>query len=299
MINLLLLLSGMTATSVLIALWVRELARTADSDEVSKNASRLNSAIWVVALITLMLYFRAGYGLSLGLLLGSVVALIVWLVGLKAGSAELKSVGFQWWWQITLIFVLRTFVYEPYQIPSSSMERTLEIGDYILVNRHLYGLSFPELNIAGVQWQDPEAGDVAVFNSPSGKKGLAPTLIKRIVGLPGDIISVNGPRVFVNGRPLAEEEVEVTDRHLHYVETLGDVSYRVKYRRAVAERVSGTWQVPDGHYFVMGDNRDNSFDSRYWGFVSRTDFVGKAERVWMHWPSFSELPSFASNRELH
>ncbi|MEO9273979.1 signal peptidase I [Marinomonas sp. 5E14-1] len=200
---------------------------------------------------------------------------------------------------IAVIFGLRSFVVEPFQIPSGSMLPTLKIGDFILVNKFEYGVRLPVLNSTILPTNEPERGDVVVFKYPQD-----PSLnyIKRLVGLPGDKVAYRNKELTVNGEKISKtllaklsvslnssgEPVEVFD------ETLSDAQHKIynSYRFTPHE---GEWVVPEGHYFVMGDNRDNSADSRFWGFVPEENMKGRAFYVWLHWDDFFSIPSFKNN----
>lgn len=198
-----------------------------------------------------------------------------------------------------LVLVLRSFLYEPFQIPSGSMLPTLEVGDYILVNKFHYGLRLPVLNTKFVSIEEPERGDVVVFKYPE-----QPSInyIKRVVGLPGDEVVYRDKVVYINGEPQSQVlEAQLPPRkpeRLLIREALGEVEHDI-YRDIGRPTLNAQWIVPDGHYFVMGDNRDNSNDSRYWGFVPDTLLVGKAVAVWMHWPDLLSLPDFGVARSIN
>jgi signal peptidase I len=204
---------------------------------------------------------------------------------------------------IALVFFLRSFLYEPFKIPSSSMVPTLLVGDLILVNKFTYGIRLPVLNKKVIQINDPQRGDVMVFKYPLD---MSQDYIKRVVGLPGDKITYENKRLTVNGVEVKYTPMEdyLDDEKLvynkQYQENLSGVSHRIlnnetapTYNRdsvrpfpnseACSYRYEGfTCTVPAGNYFMMGDNRDNSADSRYWGFVPDKNIVGKAFFVWMN-----------------
>ncbi len=196
---------------------------------------------------------------------------------------------------LLLVLVLRSFLVEPFQIPSGSMLPTLEVGDFILVNKYHYGIRLPVLGTKVVEMEQPTRGDVMVFRFP---RDPSINYIKRVVGLPGDRISYQNKRLSVNGSPLPLElqaslPVGAPRQHL-YQEKLGEVEHAI-YTDIGPSRPPAEWVVPPGHYFVMGDNRDNSNDSRFWGFVPDELVVGKAFAVWMHWENLLSLPSFKNN----
>lgn len=213
---------------------------------------------------------------------------------------------------IALVFVLRSFLWEPFKIPSSSMVPTLLVGDFILVNKYTYGIRLPILNQKIIQINDPQRGDVMVFKYP---KDMNQDYIKRVIGVPGDKITYEDKRLTVNGKPVEYTALDdyLDDQHPVYhkqfVEKLpspgGFTEHRILNtadRRSIDlgsvdnfplrnEQCEYTYDkftcvVPEGQYFMMGDNRDNSADSRYWGFVPDRNIVGKAFVVWMNFGNF-------------
>jgi signal peptidase I len=213
---------------------------------------------------------------------------------------------------IALVFVLRSFLYEPFKIPSSSMVPTLVIGDLILVNKFTYGIRLPIINKKIVEINDPQRGDVMVFKYP---KDPSLDYIKRVIGIPGDKIAYKNKRLTVNGKDISYEPLPdyLDEEHLSYskqfVENLSDVPHKIlnderapayvqnpepfSKRELCSYNAEGfACSVPSGHYFMMGDNRDNSLDSRYWGFVPDTNIVGKAFFVWMNLGDLKRIGSF-------
>ena len=207
---------------------------------------------------------------------------------------------------IALVFFLRSFLYEPFKIPSSSMVPTLLIGDLILVNKFTYGIRLPIINKKIIEVNSPQRGDVMVFKYP---KDTSLDYIKRVIGVPGDKIIYKNKRLSVNGKDLSYQSLPdyLDEEHLVYSkqfsENLGGVEHRIANVEAAPAFVSNpddfpqrelcnynaegfACTVPSGHYFMMGDNRDNSMDSRYWGFVPEQNIVGKAFVVWMNLSNF-------------
>lgn len=213
---------------------------------------------------------------------------------------------------ILLVFVLRSFLFEPFRIPSGSMIPTLYIGDLILVNKFHYGVRLPVINKKIISNHDVKRGDVMVFRYPLDPRQ---DYIKRIVGLPGDEISWRNQRLYVNGQevPTAAEGPKFEPDRMIFVpqfkEKLGDVEHIMMVDRergsffpgapqfAMSEQCrytveSVTCKVPAGHYYGMGDNRDNSGDSRLWGFIPDENVVGKAVFIWMNFSQPSRIGSF-------
>jgi len=198
-----------------------------------------------------------------------------------------------------VVLVVRSFLYEPFQIPSGSMLPTLKIGDFILVNKYHYGLRLPVLNSKLVANSQPARGDVIVFRYP---EDTSVNYIKRVVGVPGDVITYQDKILYVNGAPQQQELLAKLPpsrpEQLLLREQLDGADHRI-YRDIYRPVINGRWEVPEGHYFVLGDNRDNSKDSRYWGFVPDELLVGKAAAVWMHWDDFLSLPDFSDVRKIN
>ena len=213
---------------------------------------------------------------------------------------------------IISVFFLRSFIVEPFKIPSGSMIPTLLVGDLILVNKFHYGLRLPVLNTKITEGDKPQRGDVMVFRYPP-KPSL--DYIKRVVGVPGDTVAYLNKRLTINGQAVPTESVpeffdEDAMRYFkQYEEKLGSQSHRLlndEQRPAFvpgADKFPGfencdytiegvTCKVPEGHYFMMGDNRDNSMDSRYWGFVPEKNIVGKAFFVWMNFGNLKRVGRF-------
>lgn len=213
---------------------------------------------------------------------------------------------------ILAVFVLRSFLFEPFKIPSGSMIPTLRVGDLILVNKFHYGVRLPVINTKILDNHSPERGDVMVFRYPP-----QPNLdyIKRVIGVPGDEVVYRNKTLTVNGQPVpkvAQSDFYDKDtlsyskqfeeslggktfstlndaQRAAFVEATTDFPFKDQCRYTV-EGVACT--VPEGHYFMMGDNRDNSLDSRYWGFVPESHIVGKAFVVWMNFSDLGRIGTF-------
>jgi len=213
---------------------------------------------------------------------------------------------------IIAVFLLRSFLFEPFKIPSGSMIPTLLVGDLILVNKYHYGIRLPVINVKITEGNKPKTGDVMVFRYPP-KPSL--DYIKRVVGVPGDEVAYLNKRLTINGKPVSTTSVpeffdgDAMRYFKQYEESLGDKPHKLlndddrpafvpgvedfPFKQNCQYSVEGVvCKVPEGHYFMMGDNRDNSLDSRYWGFVPDKNIVGKAFFVWMNFGSLKRIGSF-------
>ncbi|PRG35957.1 signal peptidase I [Burkholderia multivorans] len=225
-----------------------------------------------------------------------------------------------WWLEYTAsffpvilaVFVVRSFIVEPFKIPSGSMVPTLLVGDFILVNKFEYGLRMPITNTKITQGSPLARGDVVVFRYP---KDESVDYIKRVIGLPGDTVAYQDKRLTINGQPVPETPLPdyFDDERQNYAkqfeETIGNKKNAILNNPAVPPFVMGAYdypyrdnctynsrgvicKVPPGHYFMMGDNRDNSADSRYWGFVPDKNIVGRAFFIWMNFSDLKRIGSF-------
>jgi len=213
---------------------------------------------------------------------------------------------------ILIVFVLRSFLFEPFRIPSGSMIPTLQIGDLILVNKYQYGIRLPVINSKIIDLGSPQRGDVMVFRFPHNP---SQDYIKRVVGLPGDRVEYAERRLSINGQPVPVQplpryfEEDRVQYYAQFEEKLGNVAHRiilsegpgVPPMRAFVHTHPQACQymassvvctVPAGHYFVMGDNRDNSEDSRFWGFVPDQNIVGRAFFIWMNFGNIRRIGGF-------
>ncbi len=235
-------------------------------------------------------------------------------------AAKARLIMQPWWldWTaglfpvIVVVFLLRSFLFEPFKIPSGSMIPTLLINDLILVNKFYYGVRLPVINTKILDNHSPQRGDVMVFRYPP-KPSL--DYIKRVVGVPGDEVAYLNKKLTINGKPLAKTPLPdfFDEDTLRYAKQFQEVNGGRPYRllndddrpafipgaddfpfkqncRYSSEGV--VCKVPEGHYFMMGDNRDNSLDSRYWGFVPEKNIVGKAFFVWMNFGNLKRIGSF-------
>jgi signal peptidase I len=195
---------------------------------------------------------------------------------------------------IFIVLILRSFLIEPFRIPSGSMMPTLLVGDFILVNKYIYGLRLPVLNSKVVEINNPQRGDVVVFRFPQN-----PTIdyIKRVIGVPGDRIEYRNKTLYINDQIVSQTPIGLytgigsgtrETGSFHVMEHLNEVKHAILTHPLTPDLTSNCnfvpkTPIPSGKYFVMGDNRDNSNDSRCWGLVPEENLVGKAIAIWMNW----------------
>jgi signal peptidase I len=269
-----------------------------------------------------VLVFKGIIGLPLLLLVATLVTGIIWLwdklvLSKKRPKDEARPAGVEYsvslFPVILLVFVLRSFLVEPFRIPSGSMMPTLLAGDFILVNKYTYGIRLPVLDRKVIEVNNPQRGDVMVFHFPEDP---STDYIKRVVGLPGDLVEYSGKRLVINGQPLAYRENGTFSFEAGGLNFVTGIVYREKlgeneHDAMVIPGIAGfmkeqlksfpnqgnctyndegfACRVPEGHYFMMGDNRDGSNDSRYWGFVPDGNIVGKAFFIWMNFGDYKRI----------
>ena len=202
---------------------------------------------------------------------------------------------------LLVVLALRSFILEPFQIPTGSMIPTLKVGDFILVNKYTYGLRLPVIGTKIMDIGEPQRGEVMVFIPPHEDKYF----VKRVIGLPGDRIRYENKILYVNGEEIPREFVEEIEIEYSqgvlpgslYKEDIGGIVHDTQLIDVVNNRGRRTsWIVPDENYFMMGDNRDNSSDSREWGTVHESKIVGKAIAIWLHKDPGLNLPNFSRNQ---
>jgi signal peptidase I len=185
---------------------------------------------------------------------------------------------------LLFVLIIRSFVFEPFRIPSGSMMPTLLQGDFIFVQKFAYGLRLPVTETKIIETGEPKRGDVVVFRLPSDP---SINYIKRVVGLPGDEIVYERHRLIINGETIElSKDAEASNEEPLFSEILGEREHDILIRNPAYSVRDGVYRVPKGHYFVMGDNRDNSKDSRFIGAIPETHLVGEAVRIWMHMDGF-------------
>ncbi len=299
---------GIIGMAVCLVTWIRF---NINDQEAEPFVIKYLSTISFISGIALLLsiFYNSG-DLGIVLLAFSIIAFIVMICGYYFKNTEIISTSRGYLIPIFVIFVLRTFLYEPYQIPSGSMEPQLKKGDFLLVNKYAYGIKVNRIGVPKILINDPEYGDPVVIIPPHNPVPY----IKRLIGKPGDVVRIINKQVYVNGNALERsfinsEEIilkrrfkyssgEIITREIDavgdlYLEKHGEAEYRIRNTRNENEQYPQEWTIPEGHYFVMGDNRDNSNDStKDVGFVPRENFFGRADYLWMTWECWTCLPSF-------
>ena len=301
-------------------------------DGSSKKRDIVSAFMFILAIIILYQIFKLNLDFGLILLVATFFAAFSWLLGKYIDLEELRKESKSYFFILLAITCIRSFAYEPYQIPSRSMVPGLQVGDFVLVNKHAYGIKFPGTNVLLTDLSPPKRNDVAVFIPPHTLCDTTPTdarpdlsklsaaesqlflnkftnlqknrctsqgvkFVMRVIGIPGDKVEIKGYEILINGNKVdqkllsssSEENLieETLDEGVHIIRTLG-----------LSDYAQHKWTVPEGSYLAIGDNRDNSLDSRAWGYFSEDYLVGRADFIWMHWASFSSFPSLSRNQQI-
>ena len=291
-----------------------------------------STLMFLVALVILYRIFVLNIDFGSVLLFATILASISWVLGSALSIDELRKESKSYFFILLAITFIRSFAYEPYQIPSRSMVPGLQVGDFVLVNKHAYGLKFPGTNYLITKLKKPERNDVAVFVPPHTLCDASPLdarpdlaslttaqsqlfldqfsklqknrcstngikYVKRVIGVPRDVVEIKGYEIWVNGIKLMHEVISDNDGEFLIRETINDEVHVIR-SLGLTEYAQHKWIIPEGKYLAIGDNRDNSLDSRAWGYFSEETLVGKAEYIWLHWSSFSNIPSFSRNQRI-
>ena len=303
-----LFLLGLIGMTISVITWIRFNLQSSETEPFVIKYLSFISLTSAIALL-LSIFYNSG-DLGIILLIGSIFSLIVLLLGIYFANDEIINSSRGYFIPLFLIFVLRTFLYEPYQIPSGSMEPQLKKGDFLLVNKHAYGLKVNRIGTPSILRNDPEYGDLVVLIPPHNPVPY----IKRLIGKPGDVVRIINKNIYINGIAIEKNFIESKESKLNrrykyssgeiitkeidvvidlYNEKHGNAEFIVKNTRGQNEQYPQEWTVPKGHYFVMGDNRDNSNDStKDVGFVPRDNFFGRADILFMTWECWTCIPSF-------
>lgn len=261
----------------------------------------------------------------------TLISLLVWLLSLRSDLANLKKEARSFFMILLCITIFRSFIYEPFQIPTESMIPQIQVGDFLVVDKFSYGFKNPVGKSTLFEMREPKKGELVAFipehticNSPIEKAypendfnstqeflwqryseactPLGLTFVKRLIAKGGDEVIYRNKELIVNGKKLRREFLSSTKDEVLFKEFYEGGSHTIRildnYQNQSFYGTEQKWTVPDEHYFVMGDNRDNSADSRSWGFVPKQNIVGKPSFVWMHWECLSCLPSFSRNKFL-
>ncbi len=313
---------GLAGLAVTLPIVVWDLFSKRPRGAQDRHAGWVQTA-WLVMLVCAFGLMLKITGFSEILLAASsltgLVVLWDWLRRRRKGNAAVEAEGA--WLEISksffpvilAVFVVRSFLFEPFKIPSGSMIPTLHVGDFILVNKFDYGIRMPISNRVAIGVGHPQRGEVMVFKYPEDP---STDYIKRVVGLPGDVVEYESKRLTINGQAVATESdgtfgdvedalsyatfsrfKEQLGTHLHSIITLdqqppvflSQVRDFPDRQNCIYNAQGFACKVPPGHYFMMGDNRDRSSDSRYWGFVPENNIVGKAVLVWMNFQDLSRI----------
>ncbi len=303
-----LFLIGLLGMTISVITWIQFNLQSSETEPFVIKYLSFISFTSAIALL-LSIFYNSG-DLGIILLVGSIFSLIVLLLGVYFANDEIINSSRGYFIPLFLIFVLRTFLYEPYQIPSGSMEPQLKKGDFLLVNKHAYGLKVNRIGTPSILRNDPEYGDLVVLIPPHNPVPY----IKRLIGKPGDVVRIINKNIYINGIAIEKNFIESKESKLNrrykyssgeiitkeidvvidlYNEKHGNAEFIVKNTRGQNEQYPQEWTVPKGHYFVMGDNRDNSNDStKDVGFVPRDNFFGRADILFMTWECWTCIPSF-------
>ena len=288
--------------------------------------------MFIIVLLLLWRVFRLNLDFGLILTGATFFAGLSWGIGYLIKLKILISESRSYFFILLIILSIRSFAYEPYQIPSSSMEPGLQVGDFVLVNKFAYGIRLPAINKLISKEKEPKRGEVAVFLPPhslceatpedarpelpsmsvrdsqiflnrfmSLQKSRCTTLgikyVKRVLGLPGDKVEIRGYEIFINDIKVKQEPLNRDEAKNLYIETINGIDHIVRIQ-GTREYENFIWEIPPDKYLAIGDNRDNSLDSRAWGYFSKEHLIGRGEFIWLHWGSFSELPNFQRNRRI-
>ena len=311
---------AMVAAALSFALIGWDFATTRGGALRSEARKGLLEVAWPVLFIALMGLMLKFTDFAAVLLMAAVLTGLIWLYDAKfarprrsSGTAEpiVVDMARAFFPVIIVVFLIRSFWVEPFKIPSGSMKPTLLVGDFILVNKFTYGIRLPVINKKIVEINPVDRGDVVVFRYP-----VDPSVdyIKRVVGIPGDVVEFRNKRLAINGAPVAVQSAGFyTDAEVNYtrlpqfMEKLGNHGHRMMVvpsqpvvdlaqvrqfpHRSNCEYNDEGFRctVPQGHYFMMGDNRDQSSDSRYWGFVPDDHVKGRAFLVWMNFGDLKRI----------
>ena len=293
-----------------------------------KFNKQINYFSFPLAILGLYCVFRLNLDFGYILVSLTLASLLFLAIGKMLKLSKLVKESKSFFFILGFITIFRSFLYEPFQIPSESMIPGLEVGDFVLVNKFQYGLKNPIGNRTLIANKNPINGDVIVFTPPHTScsselkdsypegsfkastdrhlitwtnlskdcSNLGLKYVKRVIASPGDSLEIKGKEIFVNQKKLSKENIKSNLTESFFLEKSNQKEYLIRSSNVRELEFFQTWVIPQGYYFVVGDNRDNSLDSRSWGLVPIDSITGKAQVIWLHWPSYGSLPSFTRNK---
>ena len=313
--------------SFLFAAWVYSEKKL--DGKFSKTISTISFPFPLLALYAVFkLNISFGY-ILVGLTL---VSLAIWIISRRTDLVNLQKEARSFFLILLGITIFISFIYEPFQIPTESMIPQIQVGDFLVVDKFSYGLKNPVGKATWFETREPKKGEMVAFipehtvcsspienaypekNFDSSQEylwqryseactPLGLTFVKRLIAKEGDEVVYRNKELIVNGEKLKREFLSSNDDEVYLKEFYQDKSYTIRllenYRNQLTYGAERRWVVPKDYYFVMGDNRDNSADSRSWGFVPKQNVVGKPAFIWMHWECLTCLPSFSRNKFLN
>ena len=313
--------------SILFAAWVYSEKKL--DGKFSKTISTVSLPFPLLALYAVFkLNISFGY-ILVGLTL---VSLVIWIISRRTDLVNLQKEARSFFLILLGITIFRSFIYEPFQIPTESMIPQIQVGDFLVVDKFSYGLKNPVGKSTWFETREPKKGEMVAFipehticsspiesaypekNFDSSQEylwqryseactPLGLTFVKRLIAKEGDEVIYRNKELIVNGEKLKREFLSSDNDEVYLKEFYQDKSYTIRllenYRNQLTYGAERKWVVPKDYYFVMGDIRDNSADSRSWGFVPKQNVVGKPAFIWMHWECLTCLPSFSRNKFLN
>ena len=313
--------------SILFAAWVYS-----EKKLEGKFSKTISTVSFPFPLLALYAVFKLNISFGYILVGLTLVSLVIWIISRRTDLVNLQKEARSFFLILLGITIFRSFIYEPFQIPTESMIPQIQVGDFLVVDKFSYGLKNPVGKSTWFEIREPKKGEMVAFipehticNSPienaypdknfdssqeylwqrysEACTPLGLTFVKRLIAKEGDEVIYRNKELIVNGEKLKREFLSSNDDEVYLKEFYQDKYYTIRllenYRNQLTFGAERKWVVPTDYYFVMGDNRDNSADSRSWGFVPKQNVVGKPAFIWMHWECLTCLPSFSRNKFLN
>jgi signal peptidase I len=312
--------------SILFAVWIYS-----EKKLEGKFSKIISTVSFPFPLLALYAVFKLNISFGYILVGLTLVSLLTWVISLRTNLVNLQKEARSFFLILLGITIFRSFIYEPFQIPTESMIPQIQVGDFLVVDKFSYGLKNPIGTSTWLETRDPKKGEMVAFipehticsssienayperNFDSSQEylwqryseactPLGLTFVKRLIAKEGDEVIYRNKELIVNGKKLKREFLSSNADEVLIKEFYEDKAYTIRllenYRNQLTFGAERKWVVPKDYYFVMGDNRDNSADSRSWGFVPKQNVVGKPDFIWMHWECLTCLPSFSRNKFL-